>query len=112
MPNEVTAVNKLLTKKGYNYKVEVIKPWAEGPEQMYDVLRSGKADISFLTLNYIKMQQSRTAKLLQPINIGSPRLTNYKYLLKSLTDIGIGMDGNKHLYIPWGGGAYGIWYKS
>ena len=109
MAEEVVAVNKLLVEKGYSYKVEVIKPWAEGPEQMFKVLRAGKADISFLTLNYIKMQRSRTAKLLQPINIKSPRLTNYKHLLKSLTDIGIGKDGNKHLYVPWGGGAYGIW---
>ena len=107
--NEITAVNKLLSQKGYNYKVEVIETFAEGPEQMYDVLRAGKADISFLTLNYIKMQNGRTAKLLKPINVNSPRLSNYKYLLKSLTDIGIGMDDGKHLYVPWGGGAYGIW---
>lgn len=108
LPHEVAAVNKILKTKGYKYRVEVIKPWAEGPEQMFDVLRSS-ADISFLTINYIKMQKSKIAKIIQPINIKSPRLTNYKYLLKSLTDIGIGMKDGKHLYVPWGGGAYGLW---
>ncbi|MCP3942674.1 MAG: extracellular solute-binding protein [Desulfobacteraceae bacterium] len=106
---EVAAVNKLLKYKGYDYNIEVIQPWAEGPEQMFDVLKCGRADISFLTLNYIKMQGNRTAKLLQPININSPRLTNYKFLLKSLTNIAMGMDKDKHLYVPFGGGAYGIW---
>ncbi|MCP3924740.1 MAG: extracellular solute-binding protein [Desulfobacterales bacterium] len=108
IPKEVEAVNKILIKKGYKYKIKVIKPWAEGPEQMFKVLRSS-ADISFLTLNYIKMQNNRIARVIQPINIKSPRLTNYKYLLKSLTNIGIGMKGGKHLYVPWGGGAYGLW---
>ena len=53
LAEEVAAVNKLLGEKEYSYNVEVIKPWAEGPEQMFKVLRTGKADISFLTLNYI-----------------------------------------------------------
>ncbi len=112
IPEEVKAVNKLLKKKGYDYKVEVIKPWAKGPEHMFSIIRMynvHKVDISFLTLNYIKMQRSKIVKVLKPVNIKSPRLTNYKHLLKSLTDIGIGMDKNKHYYVPWGGGAYGIW---
>ena len=47
-PGEVNAVNTLLKEKGYSeFTVEVIKPWAEGPEQMFKVLRAGKADISF-----------------------------------------------------------------
>lgn len=109
-PQEVTAVNALLKKSGYSeYTVEVIKPWAEGPEHMFKVLRAGKADVSFLTLNYIKMQSDKIAKLLQPINTSSPRLSNFSKLSPALTAIPMAMSNGQPLYIPWGGGAYGIW---
>ena len=108
-PQEVTAINKILKEKGYDYTVTVISPLAEGPEQMFTVLRKGKADISFLTLNYINMQNRRIAQLLQPINTSSPRLPNYQKLIPAMKDIPFGMDKGKHLYVPWGGGAYGIW---
>ncbi|MEQ6885425.1 PotD/PotF family extracellular solute-binding protein [Salicola sp. Rm-C-2C1-2] len=109
LPEEVEAVNKLLERKGYDYRVQVIEPWAEGPSQMFDVMRSGNVDISFLTLNYIKMQGGKIQSLLQPINTDSPRLTNYDALNDDLTQISMGMDNGEPLYIPWGGGAYGIW---
>ncbi len=113
MPQEVKAVNALLKQKGYDIKVRVISPWAEGPEQMYKLLRGDKADISFLTLNYIQMQGGKTARLLQTINVNSPRLSNYQNLSKSLTNIAMGMNkAGKPLYIPWGGGAYGIWVNN
>lgn len=109
-PDEVKTINKILREKGYDIEVEVIKPWAEGPEQMFDVFRRTKqVDISFLTLNYIGMQGGKQAALLQPINSESPRIPNYKKLLKNLTNIPMGMKDGKPLYIPWGGGAYGIW---
>jgi len=108
-PEEVDAVNALLKEQGYDYEVRVIDTWAEGPEQMFDVLRSGDADISFLTLNYINMESAMSANLLQPIDTTSPRLENYKLLNPALTQIPMGMRGEDILYIPWGGGAYGIW---
>ena len=109
-PHEVSAVNAILKEKGYSeYTVEVIKPWAEGPEHMFKVLRAGKADISFLTLNYIKMQSDKIAKLLQPINTASSRLSNFSKLSPALTAIPMAMHNDKPLYLPWGGGAYGIW---
>lgn len=108
--NDLVSVNKLLKEKGYgDFTAEVISPFAEGPEQMFKVMRSHSADISFLTLNYIKMQNDKIANLLQPINTTSPRLSNYQKLSSSLTNIPIGLKNNKPLYIPWGGGAYGIW---
>lgn len=108
--NDVKAVNQLLNDQGYSeFKVEVISTFAEGPEQMFKVMRNNKADISFLTLNYIKMQNDKIANLLQPINVSSPRLTHYKSLSDRLTQIPIGLKNSKPLYIPWGGGAYGIW---
>lgn len=87
----------------------MIRPFAEGPEQMFKVMRNDSADISFLTLNYIKMQDDKIVKLLQPINTSSPRLANYQKLSDRLTKIPIGLQNSKPLYIPWGGGAYGIW---
>ena len=109
-PQEVSAVNALLKEKGYSeYTVEVIQPWAEGPEHMFKVIRSGKADISFLTLNYIKMQGDKVSKLLQPIDTSSPRLSNFSKLSDALTSIPMAMIDGKPLYLPWGGGAYGIW---
>ncbi len=109
LPEEVSAVNALLSEQGYDVKIKVIEPWAEGPEQMFTVMRSGAADVSFLTLNYIQMGGGKLAKILQPIDTSSPRLTRYSKLLPSLTGIPMGMDGDKPLYVPWGGGAYGLW---
>ena len=94
LPEEVKAVNKILKKKGYPYKVEVISPFATGAEQMFRLIREDKCDIMFLTIFFIKMQGQKTSKLLQPINLNSPRLTNYKYLLPGLKDIPMGLDKN------------------
>lgn len=103
-------VNQLLAEKGYAYQAEVIAPYAEGAEQMFDIIRGHKCDISFLTLFFIKMELEQTSRLLQPINLESPRLTNVKNLLPNLTQIPMGLDvSGKPLYIPWGGGAYGFY---
>ncbi len=109
-PAEIAAVNSLLKKQGYgDIKVKLISTWAQGPEQMFNVIRAGKADVSFLTLNYLLMQNGKIAKLLQPINTSSPRLSHYSKLSKALTRIPMAMMADKPLYLPWGGGAYGIW---
>ncbi len=110
LPEDVNAINKILKKEGYLYKVEVISPYAAGAEQMFRLIREEKCDIMFLTIFFIKMQGQKTSKLLQPINPNSPRLTNYKYLLPGLRDIPMGLDRNhRPLYIPWGGGTYGFY---
>lgn len=107
--SEVVEINKILKDQGYDVEVKVISPYAEGPEQMFQVLRSNKADISFLTLNYINMQDRKIGKLLQPINVNSPRIPNYKNLIPELKDIPFGKHNGEYYYVPWGGGAYGIW---
>lgn len=107
--DDLKEVNKLLAEKGYDIEAKVIEPYASGPEQMFDVIREGKCDVSFLTLNYIKMQGEKTSKLLQVINTQSPRLTNYAKLRKGMGTIPMGMAKEGPLYIPFGGGAYGIW---
>ena len=107
--NDLSQVNKLLIKSGYNFEAQVIKPYAEGADQMFDLIRKNKVDISFLTLFFIKLQDERTSKLIQPINISSPRLSNYKYLNPTLTKIKMGMSDNKPLYIPFAGGSYGFY---
>ncbi|CAK0740279.1 Spermidine/putrescine-binding protein [Gammaproteobacteria bacterium] len=104
---DITTIDQLLEKAGNPVRIEVIKPWAEGPDQMFNVLRSGVADLSFLTLNYIKMNQEKTAKLLQPID--TSKLSNYGKVLPALREIPMGVQAGKPLYVPFGGGAYGIW---
>jgi spermidine/putrescine-binding protein len=104
---DVAAVNKILENSGNAVRVKVIQPWAEGPEQMFNVLRSGAADLSFLTLNYIKMNRGKTAKLLQPID--TSKISNYEKVLPPLRKIPMGTQAGKVLYVPFGGGAYGIW---
>ena len=90
-PEEVTAVNALLKEQGYDIEVRVMDTLAEGPEQMFDVIRSGDVDVSFLTLNYINMEGVPFSNLLQPINTSSPRLSNAQALLPELSAIEMGM---------------------
>lgn len=106
---DISAINALLAKQGYDIEALVIAPYAEGSEQMYRILRKGKADISFLTLFFIGLQGGQAAKLIQPINTASPRLGNYRHLLGELTRIPMGMRGDKPLYIPFAGGSYGFY---
>ena len=108
-PMDIKNVNKILYEKGYDIEVKVIDTFAEGPEQMFEIIRDEQCDISFLTLNYIKMQDEKMTKLLQVINTKSERLYNYDKLRKELKSINMGMSKEGPLYIPWGGGAYGIW---
>lgn len=106
---DLANVNLLLTQQGYDIEAKVIEPYAEGAEQMYDLIRQGKADISFLTLFFIKLQGEKSSKIIQPINTASPRLSNYKHLLPSLTHLPMGMQDGKVLYIPFAGGSYGFY---
>ncbi|MBW8186607.1 extracellular solute-binding protein [Shewanella nanhaiensis] len=107
---DISRVNQLLQEQGYGYHVEVISPYAEGAEQMYNLIRGKECDITFLTLFFIKMKKEQTAKLLQPVNIDSPRLTNYQHLYPNLTRLKMGVDRDGlPLYIPWGGGIYGFY---
>lgn len=107
---ELQQVNQQLAQQGYPYRAEVVQPYAEGAEQMFDLIRSGKVDIAFLTLFFIKIEREQTSRLLQAININSPRLTNYLKLQANLTHIPMGLNqAQQPLYIPWGGGAYGFY---
>ena len=115
-PQDINAVNLLLEEQSSPYEAVVIEPLSEGAEQMFNLIRGNKVDVAFLTLFFIKMMNEQTSKLLQKINVNSPRLSNYKYLLPELTNIQMGMSSpakksNKSspLYIPWGGGAYGFY---
>ncbi|MGQ0799439.1 MAG: extracellular solute-binding protein [Pseudomarimonas sp.] len=106
---DLSAVNTQLREQGYDIEAQVIEPYAAGAEQMYTLIRKGDVDISFLTLFFIKLQGDRSAKFIQPINTDSPRLGNYRHLLPALTRIPMGMQGDKVLYIPFGGGSYGFY---
>ncbi len=107
---DIQVVNQQLKRQGYDYQVQLITPFAEGAKQMFDLIRSNQCDIAFLTLFFINMENQQTSKLLQSIDVNSPRLSNYKNLLPSLTHLEMGLDQQgRPLYIPWGGGAYGFY---
>lgn len=106
---DLLQVNQLLDKAGYDIEAKVIVPYANGAEQMFILMRQNKVDVSFLTLFFIQLQGGKYAKILQPVNTKSPRLSNYKYLLPGLTKIPMGMRGDQSLYIPFAGGSYGFY---
>ncbi|MCJ8339487.1 MAG: PotD/PotF family extracellular solute-binding protein [Pseudomonadales bacterium] len=107
---ELREVNLILQQKGYDYQAVLVEPHAQGAEQMFSQIRTHKVDITFLTLFFIRMESEQTAKFLQPINITSPRLSNYADLLPGLTHLSMGLNtAGEPLYIPWGGGIYGFY---
>jgi spermidine/putrescine-binding protein len=107
---DLVAVNAQLLQLKNPVRAVLIRPYAEGPEQMFTVIRQGRADVAFLTLNYLKMQNEKTASLLQAINTASPRLGNFKHVLPALRAVPMGLDSHgSPLYVPFGGGAYGLW---
>ena len=107
---ELREVNLILEQSGYDYQAVLVEPYAQGAEQMFSLIRTNKVDITFLTLFFIRMESEQTAKFLQPINIKSPRLSNYADLLPGLTHLSMGLNAaGVPLYIPWGGGIYGFY---
>ncbi len=108
---DISNINNILNQKKYLYHLEVIEPYASDPEQMYSFIRSGKTDMTFLTLFFIKKRYGKIAQYLQPINTQSPRLSEYPNLYPSLTHLEMGLKNNKPLYIPFGGGIYGLWKR-
>ncbi len=109
---DLSIVNKQLADQGYQYTAQVIDTLAQDEEQMFSIIRNNQCDIAFLTLFFIKMNDERISKLLQPINRHSPRLTNYQFLNNNLINISMGMEAGNPLYIPWGGGIYGFYINT
>lgn len=109
---DIVQVNQILLREGYDYQAEVIETKAEDADQMFSVIRNKRCDITFLTLFFIKIHSEQISRLLQPIDIYSPRLKNYKNLDPELTQIPMGMQQGKPLYIPWGGGVYGFFVNT
>jgi len=107
--NDLKNLDKIFKENNISIKSKIIKPFAEGSDQMFDLIRDRKCDVSFLTLFFIKMKKMKVTKLLEPINTHSKRLTNFKHLLKSTTDLEMGMMNGERLYIPYGGGVYGFY---
>lgn len=107
---DIKKVDALLAAHKLPFYIELVKPYAEGAEQMFDVIRGQFCDVSFLTLFFIKIEKEQTIRLLQPININSPFLTEYSQLLSNLTHLDMGLnEKGQPLYIPWGGGVYGFY---
>lgn len=51
---DLSNVNQLLRNSGYDIEATIIEPYAESAEQMFNLMRQKKVDISFLTLFFIK----------------------------------------------------------
>lgn len=111
-PKDIERINVLLKRQDYPFTAQVVMPLAENAEQMFRVIREDRCDITFLTLFFIKMERQQLSRLLQPINIHSPRLTHYHQLRSDLTHIPMGMRDGRPLYIPWGAGIYGFYVNS
>jgi spermidine/putrescine-binding protein len=107
--SDLAEVNATLKKQNIDVEVVLIDTLAAGPKQMFDIIRAKKCDIAFLTLFFVKMNKEVITKLLQPINVQSKRFTNFKDLLPGVKNLEMGMLGDKHLYVPFGGGTYGFW---
>lgn len=107
--NDLTSLNEIYKSNDLKLNAKLITPYAEGHEQMFNVIRDKQCDISFLTLFFIKLNNQKITKLLSPINTSSKRFTNYKHLLPSATNLAMGKVKNKTLYIPYGGGVYGFY---
>jgi ABC-type thiamine transport system substrate-binding protein len=106
---DIKNLDSIFKKHDLNIKAKIIKPYAEGSSQMFNIIRAKKCDVSFLTLFFIKMKKENITKLLEPINVNSKRLSNYKNLLSSSKNLKMGMKNDKYLYIPYGGGVYGFY---
>ncbi|OUR99644.1 spermidine/putrescine ABC transporter substrate-binding protein [Halobacteriovorax marinus] len=107
--SDLVNINGIFKKNHLDIQAKVISPFAEGSDQMFNVIRQKKCDVSFLTLFFVKMNREKITQLLQPINVNSKRLTNYKKLLKSTKSLDMGMKNGKPLYIPYGAGVYGFY---
>lgn len=107
--SDIKNLNSIFKENNINMKAQVISPYAEGSDQMFDIIRQKKCDVSFLTLFFIKMNRNKITQLLEPININSKRLNNYKSLLPMTKNLEMGMHNGKPLYIPYGGGVYGFY---
>jgi spermidine/putrescine-binding protein len=105
--DDLDKVNRTLRDNHLNVRAVLVRPYAEGPEQMFQLMRQNRADVSFLTVNYIQMQDGRIGRLLQGID--TSRLRNADHIIPALANLPMGRDGQQLLYVPFGGGAYGIW---
>ena len=78
----------------------MIQPLAENAAQLYEQLRLNQCDIAFVTLFFLKMERQQLTRVLRPINVDSPRLGNYRFLLPGLQKIPMGMRDNARSIFP------------
>lgn len=106
---DVENINTLLKNQGYNYQVELYPQNAENAEQVYYLFRLREVDIGFITLSFFNGHGLNFFKLLQPINIDSPRLTHYPNLVKRFVEAPDGILNEQRYYVPFGLGFYGFY---
>jgi spermidine/putrescine-binding protein len=95
--------------KGLDVKLNIIKPFITNPEQIFQKVRLGKADVTTPTHNYYKMRNNQLINVLQPID--TSKLNNYKNVTKSLRSASYDKSNNNTFSIPLLGGSYGLAYN-
>lgn len=97
-------------KHGKNIKLNILQPYITNPEQIFETVRSGAADIVTPTVNYYKMEKEKLLKILYPIDFN--KLTNYKKVLASLRNADYDKLEGKKYSVPLVGGSYGLAYNA
>ncbi len=92
--------------KGVDVKLNIIKPFIGGPDDVFKAMRSKKADVATPSNSYYKMNENRIIKTLQPIDFS--KLSNYSKILPSLRTANYDELKGKKYSVPLLGGSYGL----
>lgn len=107
---------KYAQSKGKNISITFAKN-ADGslrvitnPDDIYEVLRAGGADVVTPTHNYYKMEKGKLMKLLLPLDFS--RLANYPQVTTALQKASYAEEAGDRYAIPLLGGSYGLAYNA
>ncbi|ODN41753.1 ABC transporter substrate-binding protein [Piscirickettsia litoralis] len=105
----IEGFEKYAKSKNLDVKVSIVKPFITNPEQIYNAMRTGKADVVTPTHNYYKMSKNKLMFVLQPID--TSKLSHYKDLASSLQTASYDQYKGQKYSVPLLGGSYGLAYN-
>jgi spermidine/putrescine transport system substrate-binding protein len=92
--------------KGLDIKLNVIRPFIGNTDDVFQAIRSKKADVATPSNSYYKMNENKIIKTLQPIDF--TKLSNYSKILPSLRAADYDEVSGKKYSVPLLGGSYGL----